>query len=226
MDRDMFRNKYRIKSIRLPEWDYRNVWYYFVTICTKGRKHYFGDIHNEEIVLSKIWEIAQKYRLDIPNHFAHISLDIFVIMPNHIHGIICIDEKIGNEIGDEIVETSHGTSPKINKINGTCNETRNETRHVASLQKIQKQPQIQRTKNEFWPQDTKSLWYIINQFKWSVTREGNKQINEWKISSSMPFARQPRFYEHVVRNTKDYERIYEYIQNNPLQWNNDEHYIP
>ena len=42
----------------------------------------------------------------------------------------------------------------------------------------------------------------------------------------MPFARQPRFYEHVVRNTKDYERIYEYIQNNPLQWNNDEHYIP
>ena len=111
MDKDIFRNKYRIKSIRLSEWDYRNVWYYFITICTKERKHYFGNIKEGGVILSKIWEITQKYRLDIPNHFPHVSLDVFVIMPNHIHGIISIDEKIGKEI----VETSHGTSPKINK---------------------------------------------------------------------------------------------------------------
>jgi len=138
MDKNIFKDKYRIKSIRLSEWDYRNVWYYFVTICTKDRKHYFGKIQNEEIILSNIGNIVQQYRLNIPQHFSHISLDVFIVMPNHIHGIISIDEKI--------VETSHGTSPKKNK-----NE--NETRHVASLQ----------TKNKFWPQNTQSLWYIINQ---------------------------------------------------------------
>ena len=223
MGKDMFSNKYRIKSIRLSEWDYRNVWYYFITICTKNRRHCFWNIHNKEMFLSDIGCIAHQYRLDIPNHFPHVSLDIFVIMPDHIHGIISIDEKNNKKFN---VETSHWTSQK-NKTN--TNETRhvsihtNETRHVASLQT--QQHIQQQTKNMFWPQDTQSLWYIINQFKWSVTREINKQIKEWKKTQNTPFSRQARFYEHVIRNEQEYNRIYEYIQNNPLQWNNDAYHI-
>lgn len=231
MDKDIFNHKYRITSIRLPEWDYRNVWYYFVTICTKDRKHYFGNIQNKEIILSDMGCIANQYRLDIPKHFPHVSLGIFVIMPDHIHGIISIDEKINeNKIGN-IVETSHGTSPKINETHDYAspkiNEIKiNETRHVASLQtQTQPQTQQQRTKNTFWPQNTKSLWYIINQFKWSVTREINKQIKEWEILSYKNFARQARFYEHIIRDEQAYQRICEYIGNNPLQWDNDEYHI-
>ena len=66
---DKFRDKYRIPSSRLQNWDYSDNGYYFITICTKERKHYFGEIINLKMQLSKIGEIAKKYWLEIQNHF-------------------------------------------------------------------------------------------------------------------------------------------------------------
>ncbi len=226
MSKDMFNSKYRIKSIRLPGWDYHNVWYYFITICTKNREHYFGMIKNGEMVLSDIGKIANQYRLDIPKHFPHVSLDAFVIMPNHIHWIISINKKI-NEIKNEIgntVETQNIASPKINKIknNGNdFNETHdlkidgndfNETHDYASLQTNNNAL----NPNKFWPQ-IKNLWSIIRGFKSAVTTHA-------KIHN-IEFSRQPRYYENIIRNDIAYKNIIEYIKNNPLQWYNDEHYI-
>lgn len=85
-----FKNKYRIPSARLQGYDYSQIGLYFVTICTKNRFPYFGIIKNGEMQLSKIGTTAYNCWLEIPNHFPHVSLDEFVIMPNHIHGIICI----------------------------------------------------------------------------------------------------------------------------------------
>jgi len=225
MNKDMFNNKYRITSIRLPGWDYHNVWYYFITICTKDREHYFGNIKNGEMVLSDIGKIAHQYRLDIPNHFPHTSLDTFVIMPNHIHWIISINKKINkikNEIGNT-VETQNIASPKINKIKNNGDdfiETHDyknngddfiETHDYASLQTNNNiQP------NKFWPQ-IKNLWSIIRGFKSAVTTHA-------KIHN-IEFSRQPRYYENIIRNDSAYKNIIEYIKNNPLQWYNDEHYI-
>jgi len=88
---DKFRNIYRIPSSRLSNWDYSNNGYYFVTICTKERKHYFGEIANNKMKLSKIGEIAKYHWFEIPKHFSFIELDEFIIMPNHVHGIIIIN---------------------------------------------------------------------------------------------------------------------------------------
>ncbi|KKP60240.1 MAG: hypothetical protein UR54_C0016G0005 [Candidatus Roizmanbacteria bacterium GW2011_GWA2_34_18] len=87
---DKFKDKYRIQSSRLLNWDYSSNGYYFITICTKERKHFFGEIINNVMRLLKIGEIAQKYWLEIPKHFSFIELDEFVVMPNHIHGIVAI----------------------------------------------------------------------------------------------------------------------------------------
>ena len=105
---DKFKNTYRIKSARLAGYDYRNEGLYFVTICTKNKFHYFGEIENGNLLLNEIGLIAHKYWAEIPQHFNHVSLDEFVIMPNHIHGIICIDEKI--EIERSTLETYNYTS--------------------------------------------------------------------------------------------------------------------
>ncbi|MFH0833929.1 MAG: transposase [Patescibacteria group bacterium] len=86
-----FRDKYRIASARLRTWDYSRDAYYFITICTKNRANFFGEIHKNEISLSPVGKIVEQYWREIPAHFANVKLDKFVIMPNHLHGILVID---------------------------------------------------------------------------------------------------------------------------------------
>ena len=87
-----FRNKYRIPSARLQSWDYSINGAYFITICTQNRNHFFGKIINQEMQLSEIGKLAQKYWLEIPEHFPFVALGNFVMMPNHFHGILIIDK--------------------------------------------------------------------------------------------------------------------------------------
>jgi len=87
------------KQNRLKNHNYSQNGYYFATICTKNKKNYFGeiivetsrrDVSTNRMKLSKIGEIAQRYWWKIPNHFSFVELDEFIVMPNHIHGIIVI----------------------------------------------------------------------------------------------------------------------------------------
>ena len=93
---DKFRNKYRIPTTRLQNWDYSSNGYYFVTVCTKDKKEFFGEIANNEMCFSEIGKIVQKYWLEIPNHFPFVMLDEYKIMPNHVHGIVIIKNTDNN----------------------------------------------------------------------------------------------------------------------------------
>ena len=93
-----FQNRYRVPSARLQNWDYGWNASYFVTTCTQNRQCYFGDILGGIMQLSEIGKIAQKYWHEIPKHFPFIKLDAFVVMPNHVHGIIIIDKPEGSRI--------------------------------------------------------------------------------------------------------------------------------
>jgi REP element-mobilizing transposase RayT len=81
------------KSLRLRDYDYSLPGGYFVTICVQHRENVFGEIINEEMRLNEIGRIVQQCWQEIPNHFGNVELDAFVIMPNHIHGIIIINER-------------------------------------------------------------------------------------------------------------------------------------
>ncbi len=89
--KEKFKGKYRVESTRLQNRDYAANGWYFVTICTRDRTCFFGDIINSEIHHSEIGQTAQKFWADIPNHFEHTYIDSYVIMPNHVHGIVVID---------------------------------------------------------------------------------------------------------------------------------------
>ena len=82
------------KSLRHPEWNYDRDAIYMITICTKNKESFFGEITGRKMVLSDIGEIARKCWLDIPKHFPDTFLKDFVIMPDHLHGIVIIDKRI------------------------------------------------------------------------------------------------------------------------------------
>ena len=86
-----YQSKYRIPSSRLSAWDYSSAGWYFVTICVQNRKPMLSDIVDNKVILSTIGEMVMKYWDEIPKQFPHVDNDEYIIMPNHIHGIIVID---------------------------------------------------------------------------------------------------------------------------------------
>jgi len=83
------------KSIRLKEYDYSSPGKYFVTICTHDHKCIFGEVMDDTIRLSSAGNIVKKYWTEIPRHYTDVVLDTFIIMPNHMHGIIILTEPVG-----------------------------------------------------------------------------------------------------------------------------------
>ena len=138
MDNQLFKNKYRIKSIRLPE-------------------------------LNEIGETVKQCWDDLPNHYANCKLDEFVIMLDHVHGIVIIDNEIGVEAGLKPASTNDHSK-----------------RH--------------------------GLFEIIRGFKTFSSRRINK------IQNSFYFQWQRDYYEHIIRNENELNRIRKYIINNPLKW--------
>jgi len=98
-----YKGKYRIDSTRLPAWNYASDGGYFVTICTDGKKCFFGEVVKGEMQLSAIGEIAQKLWYEIPKNFSNCQIDSFCVMPNHIHGILIIHrtQKDANQTQEE-----------------------------------------------------------------------------------------------------------------------------
>jgi putative transposase len=110
-----FKGKYRIASSRLKEWDYGTPGYYFVTICTKNRVSWFGEVITEQMLLSTTGSIVRQFLEKIPDIYPNISIDAWVVMPNHIHAIIAIGDVHGGQVeAPQVdVETPHwGVSTK------------------------------------------------------------------------------------------------------------------
>ena len=190
---DNFRNKYRISSARLSTWDYSSNGAYFITICTKDREHYFGEIVDSKMKLSGIGVFAITCWANIPNHFPHFHLDEFIIMPNHIHGIVMIEKPyIDNNSLPHIVETGHALSLR-----------------KPTTEESEKKPTHLRFRN----QGRNTISSMVSSFKSAVTR----RYNENKIR----FGWQTRFHDHIIRDVDEFYTIRNYIINNPANWNDD-----
>ncbi len=111
---EKFKNKYRIQSARLTNWDYGSNAAYFVTICTANREHFFGEIKNGVICLNEIGSIAHNewFRSPIIRPEMNLQLGAFVVMPNHIHGIIIIGRNNYNKIGNRTAGNRFGPQRK------------------------------------------------------------------------------------------------------------------
>ena len=211
---DKFNNQYRISSARLSVYDYGQNGAYFITICTKNRIHFFGEIVDREMVFNEIGNLAHSYWQEIPNHFPYIELGNFVIMPNHIHGILIINKNTDNwddgtlqdhisgTLQDDIVETLHcnvstamNESPSLQTpIPPTTNTTNNQK--MADISP--KSGIISAIIRSYKSIVTKHARYIEPEFEW-----------------------QSRFHDHVIRNETSLNNIQNYIENNLANWKDD-----
>ncbi len=161
----------RLSSLRLDDYDYSEEGIYFMTICTQDHKNFFGRIENWKMVLNDVGKIAEKYWKEIPKHYENVQLGAFVIMPNHIHGLIEITNSVRTEQCSVPTKKNYGLISKI-----------------------------------------------IKSFKNTVTKQ---------IRTFFPdFAWHRSFYDHIVRNDKELEKIHEYIIFNPEKWELDKYFSP
>lgn len=89
-----FQNNYRIPSARLENWDYGANGAYFITICTDKMQHYFGKVFEREMHLNELGKLAHDLWQEITSQFPYVELGNFVIMPNHMHGILIINKSV------------------------------------------------------------------------------------------------------------------------------------
>ena len=230
---EKFQNKYRIASARAQWWDYGWNGAYFITICTQNREHYFGKITDAKMILSHLGVIADVLWREIPNHTPFVQLGDFVVMPNHIHGILILNKPKGMD-GDGMNDTMHDNPGVSKDDNGNDNvvggvvealhatplqhQSMHSSQHQ-SLHSSQQSPPETNMKNEKMSAispKSNSVSTIIRSYKSAVTKHANRLgfENGW----------QTRFYDHIIRNDAEYQRISDYIVNNPKNWGKDKFY--
>lgn len=164
------------RSIRLKEFDYAQNGVYFVTVCVQNRVCLFGEIENGKMRLNNAGWVARQSWHDIPVHFPHVMLDEFVVMPNHIHGILVIADAPVGGVGAK--DFSPLRSPP----------------HPCGT--------------------SKTIGSMVRGFKIGVTK--------WmRQNTPVQHVWQRNYYEHIIRNDDDLNRIRKYILDNPAQWNSD-----
>ena len=211
---DKYQNKYRIGSARLKKWDYRNDATYFITICTQGRECFFGGITDGKMNLSAIGIIADVLWYEITNHAKNVELGAFVVMPNHIHGILILN-------GNDIPKTENILIDHVGE--NDCDGAIVETLHATSLQStnatsLPQTPPSQ--KNEFMSNispKSGSVSTILRSYKSAVTKHSHRL--------GFDFGWQERFYDHIIRDEQSFQTITEYIINNPSKWRDDKFYM-
>ena len=194
MDSEKYQNKYRIPSARLQSWDYRWAGTYFITICTRDRQHFFGEIENGKMRLSQVGIIADILWHETINRSKNLELGEFVVMPNHIHGILILNNDLEN-VGN------------MDNVGGV------ETGHALSLQDHNQQTIGQK---RFQNIGKNSISSIVDGYKSAVTKHSNRLGFE--------FSWQTRFHDHIIRDEKSFETISEYIIHNPEKWEDDKFY--
>ena len=187
-------NKHHRRSIRLKGYDYSQAGLYFITICCQDRICRFGKIENNEMILNEYGQIAFDEWMKLIERFSNFELDVFQIMPNHVHGIIRVgatlavaqnDDDIGDDIGGNIGDNIGGN------IRATARVV---------------------------PTDI-GMPGIVGAYK-SLVVNGCLKIYKSK-NKIMGKLWQRNYYEHIIRNEQSYQRISEYIINNPSKWKED-----
>ena len=197
MSDEKFQNKYRIKSARAVWHDY-NGGNYFITICTKNREHYFGEIvsHVEtgrapSLQMTEIGKFTLENLHKINIHYPYAEIPLFVVMPNHIHALVFIDENkipyIRRDVAIQNVET--GRAPSLR----------------GKTAKNKKMQQIGSFKG--W------LSVAIGGFKSATTK--------FAYTNNIDFAWQTRYHDVIIRNQNEMNHIADYIENNPSTWESD-----
>jgi len=194
-----FQNRSR-KSLRAKWWDYSRNGAYFITICTKDREHFFGEIRNGKMILSGTGIIADILWHEIPNRLPFVSLGEFVVMPDHVHGILILDKS--GDVNHPLFPNAANSSKSVGMLHATYPQQQMDKEPQTGLKKSQTMSIISPKSN--------TISVIIRSYKSAVTKHANRLglKNGW----------QSLYHDRIIRDHEEYQRISEYIINNPQNW--------
>jgi REP element-mobilizing transposase RayT len=190
--------KHHRRSIRLPGYDYTLPGGYYITIVTHDRACLFGEVVDGEMVLNDLGKIAQREWERLAKRFKNVRLGVFVIMPNHAHGVILI---IDNRPG-MVDSTGKGTADS-----GRCDNLQAPRRALTAMP----------THEAFGKPVSGSIPTIVRSYKSAVSL----RIGYARRNDKTPVW-QRNYYEHVIRDMDDANRICDYIESNPATWEDDD----
>ena len=205
----------RRRSLRLQGYDYTRPGAYFVTICTYQRKSFFGEVFDGGMILTQMGRIAQQEWERLPARFPSLELGSFVVMPNHMHAIlILIDDpgrgttEDGKDTGQEVTRRAPTAERFIDPGRNTAEDGNGPGQDI---------PCHAPTEERFGHPVRGSIPTIVRSYKSSVS---------WRINRLREHPNHPvwqrNYYEHVIRDHADWERIDTYIRENPRLWDKDQ----
>jgi REP element-mobilizing transposase RayT len=190
----------------MKDYDYSSEGLYFITVNTEDRICLFGEI-DQELILNDAGKIANECWMDIPKHFPNAVLHEHIVMPNHVHGIIELIENGSTYVGAENFLPLQSPNESLSTID------------VGN---------IQPRRNEFQKMIPHSIGSIVKGFKIGVTKWfRNNAVVAVGVENFQPLPQrrqiwQRNYYEHIIRNEQSYQRITDYIINNPKNWKQDD----
>ena len=181
----------------MKDYDYSQPGGYFITICVQDRRCLFGEIINDEMKMNEVGNIVQEEWYRSSEIRPNVELDEFVVMPNHIHGIVIL-----HDYDDYCGGTTNGIQTNCYG-RGTLQRAPTDGAHPPTFER-------------FGKPTSNSIPTIVRLFKSATT----KRVNELRHTSGMPLWER-NYYEHIIRGEKDLNAIRKYILNNPIQWSLD-----
>jgi putative transposase len=197
----MFEKEYpNRRSVRLKGYDYSCAGGYFVTIVLQNRACLLGEVADGVMNLNSVGLMVERWWASLPRRYA-ASLDEFVVMPNHLHGIVLLsdEENAGAHIGQ-------GTGTYLEERMGAHAGQEGTGAHIEGTGAHAGAP----------------LQQIVRWFKTMTTNEYIRGIRDHGWPRFEKHLWQRNYYEHIIRDETDLVRIRRYIVNNPLSWENDE----
>ena len=192
------------QSIRLKTYDYSKPGYYFITICTQNRQKRFGGIVDEYMQLNQSGKIVTEQWNDLPNRFPIVALDQFIVMPNHIHGIIqiTVGAPLAVESGAPLAGAPDSNAAIRNDDN--CDDLRGNVNN-----------------NRAPARGAPTIGDIIGAYKSLCVHHCLQWIKSNNPTFFMGTLWQRNYWEHIVRDKNELGRIRDYIRENPQKWETD-----
>ena len=201
-------NIHHRRSIRLQGYDYSSEGLYFITICCHNKVCLFGHVMNGEMVLNEYGQVAFNEWMKTPEIRPNVELGEFIVMPNHIHGIIRITRR-GESHSPNIESNSSDFGGDSRGVLNTP-DFGDDNKMGESVSPQRYSPRLR------GPSQT--IGAIVRGYKSAVT----KQLNALGVGRKVW---QRDYYEHIIRNEQSYYNISKYIINNPSKWSDDKFYL-
>ena len=201
--------RFHRRSIRLRGYDYTQAGAYYVTVCTHERGYLFGHIADGVMVPNALGGIVQRCWDAVPEHMPMVVCDAFVVMPNHVHGIIVITDMVGAGNFRPVQPSSDGTV-------GAANSP--PLRNAGPAHDFVEMPQRDVPRRPSVAiMVPNSLGHIMQTFKAAVSRQA---VRDGLMPRGTPIW-QRGYYERIIRDDGEHERIARYIADNPRNWKGD-----